>query len=87
MSDFTEAPRLSDFDKQSVAKYNFDKLTKLATPIARISAVHSGRNVKSALSDNAGGLDTEMCLARGAANANVQTLAGSWAVQWCHWCC
>ena len=66
MSDFTEAPRLY-FDKQSVTKYNFDKLTRLATPIARISAVHSGRNAKSASSDDAGGFDTEMFLARGTA--------------------
>ena len=66
MSDFTEAPRLF-FDKQSVAKYNFEKLTKLATPIARISAVHSGRNAKAATSDDAGGLDAVIFLARGAA--------------------
>ena len=64
MSDFTEAPRLY-FDKQSVAKYNFDKLTKLETLIARISAVYSRRNAKSASSDDVGGLDTEMFLARG----------------------
>jgi len=66
MSDFTGATRLF-FDKQSVAKYNFDKLTKLATPIARMSAVHSGRNAKAATSDDAGGLDSVIFLARGAA--------------------
>ena len=30
------------FDKQSVAPYNYDKLKSLNTPIARISAKHSG---------------------------------------------
>ena len=40
MDNFTDAPRLY-FEKASVAKY--EKLAKLATPIARISAVHSGR--------------------------------------------
>ena len=54
-------------DLQSVAKYNFDKLTKLTTPVARISAVHSGRNAKAATSDDAGGLDSVIFLARGAA--------------------
>jgi len=66
MNDFTEAPRLF-FDKQSVAKYNFEKLSKLATPIARISAVHSGRNARAATSDDAGDLDSVIFLARGAA--------------------
>jgi len=66
MSDFTEAPPLF-FDKQSVAKYNFDKLTKLAAPVACISAVHSGRNAKAATSDDAGGRDSVTFFARGAA--------------------
>ena len=63
MSDFTNAPRLY-FDKLSVAKYNFEKLKNLGWQIARISALHSGRNAKS---DDAGGLDTVIFLARGAA--------------------
>ena len=63
MSDFTNAPRLY-FDKLSVAKYNFEKLKNLGSQIARISALHSGRNAKS---DDAGELDTVIFLARGAA--------------------
>ena len=62
MSDFTNAPRLY-FDKLSVARYNFEKLKNLGSQIARISALHSGRNAKS---DDAGGLDTVIFLARGA---------------------
>ena len=56
MSYFTDAPRLY-FDKLSVAKYNFAKLKNLGSQIARISALHSGRNAKNATSDDAGGLD------------------------------
>ncbi|XP_078371416.1 ATP-dependent DNA helicase Pif1-like [Oculina patagonica] len=66
MEDFTDAVRLF-FDKQSVAKYNFEKLHSLGTPIVRISAVHSGRNARAAKSDDAGGLDSEIFLSRGAA--------------------
>ena len=56
MSYFTDAPRLY-FDKLSVAKYNFEKLKNLGSQIARISALHSGRNAKNATSDDAGGVD------------------------------
>ena len=66
MSDFTDAPRLY-FDKLSVAKYNFEKLENLGSQIARISTLHSGRNAKNATSDDAGGLDAVIFLARGAA--------------------
>ena len=66
MNDFTEAPRLC-FDKLSVARYNFEKLKSLGVPIARISAIHSGRNAKTAKSDGADGLDAMIFLARGAA--------------------
>ena len=47
--------------------YNFEKVKNLGSPIARISALHSGRNAKNATSDDAGGLDAVMFLARGAA--------------------
>ena len=66
MDNFKDAPRLF-FDKASVANYNYDKLSNLANPVARISAVHSGRNAKAATSDDAGGLDAVIFLARGAA--------------------
>ena len=54
------------FDKVSVAKYNFEKLQYLGSPVARISALPSGRNAKNATSDDADGLDAVMCFARGA---------------------
>ena len=66
MSDFTDAPRLY-FDKLSVAKCNFEKLKNLGSQVARISALHSGKNAKNAKSDDAGGLDAVIFLARGAA--------------------
>ena len=66
MDNFKDAPRLF-FDKASVAKYNYEKPSNLATPIARNSAVHSGRNAKAATSDDAGGLEAVIFLARGAA--------------------
>ena len=56
-----DAPRLF-FDKASVADYNYEKLSNLATPVARISAVHSGRNTKAATSDDAGDLDAVIFL-------------------------
>ena len=68
MSDFTDAPRLY-FDKLSVAKYNFDKLKNLGSQIARISALHSGRNAKNAKSD-----DAVIFLARGAAGMLTSNL-------------
>ena len=55
MSDFTDAPRLY-FDKLGVAKYNFEKLKNLGSPIARKYALHSGRNAKNATVDDAAGL-------------------------------
>ena len=55
MSDVTDAPRLY-FDKLSVAKYNFEKLKKHGSPVARISALYSGRNAKNATADDASGL-------------------------------
>ena len=66
MSYFTDAPRLY-FDKLSVAKYKFEKLKNLGSQIARTSALHSGQNAKNATSDDVGGLDAVIFLARGAA--------------------
>ena len=50
-----------------MAKYNFEKLNNLGSQIARISALHSGKNAKNAKLDDAGGLDAVIFLARGAA--------------------
>ena len=66
MANFKDVVRLF-FDKDSVARYNYDKLRSLGTPIARVSAVHSGAGASAAKSDEAGGLDSEVFLAEGAA--------------------
>ena len=66
MDNFKDAPWLF-FDKASIANYNYEKLSSLATPVARISAVHSVRNAKDATSDDAGGFDAVKFFARGAA--------------------
>ena len=50
-----------------MAKYNFEKLKNLGSPIAFISAPHSGRNAKNATSDEAGDIDAVMFFVRGAA--------------------
>ena len=41
MDEFKDAMRLF-FDKNNVARYNYEKLKKLRNAISRISAVHSG---------------------------------------------
>ena len=41
MEDFKDAVRLF-YDKENVARYNYEKLCRLGNPIARISGVHSG---------------------------------------------
>ena len=63
MDEFKDTIRLF-FDK-NVARYNYEKLKKLRNPIARISAVHSGIGVAAAKPDDAGGLQSEVFLARG----------------------
>ena len=50
-----------------MAKYNFEKLKNLGSQIVCISALHSGGNAKNPKSDDAGGLDAVIFLARGAA--------------------
>ena len=65
MEDFKDAVRLF-YDKENVARYNYEKLCRLGNPIARISAVHSGIGASAAKSDNAGGLQSEVFLSRGA---------------------
>ena len=65
MDEFKDAIRLF-FDKNNVARYNYEKLKKLRNPIARISVVHSSTSAAAAKSDDAGGLQSEVFLARGA---------------------
>ena len=62
---FKDAVRLC-FDKQSVAAYIYDKLKSLNTPIAHISAKHSSTGMAASKSDDAGGLDPDMFLTKGA---------------------
>ena len=64
IDEFKDAIRLF-FDKNDVARYNYEKLKKLRNPIARLSAVHSGTCAAAAKSDVAGGLQSEVFLARG----------------------
>ena len=66
MDNFKDVSRLF-FDEASIANYNYEKLSTLATPVAHISAVYSGRDAKASTSDDAGVFDTIIFLARGAA--------------------
>ena len=64
-ADFSDAIRLF-YDKQSVAKFNYEKLTELEAPIAAINAIHSSTAAASAKPDDAGGLHPVVFLAKGA---------------------
>ena len=72
--DFEDAVHLY-YDKQSVASYNMTKLQTLATPIARIDAIHNNPSAASAKSDDAGGLYPVVFLAVG---AQVMLTANLW---------
>ena len=72
--DFEDAVRLF-YDKESVTRYNFDKLSKLGSPIATINARHSSSAAASAKSDDAGGLHPVVFLAEG---AEVMLTANLW---------
>ena len=66
MNEFRDAVRLF-FDKNNVAKYNYQKHKTLSNlSIARISAVHSGSAAAAAKPHDGGGLKSEVFLARGA---------------------
>ena len=53
--------------------------SKLGTPIARINAAHSGAAASATSSDQAGGLEPVIFLARNAKNyANIQLMVVSW---------
>ena len=84
-AEFKDAVRLF-FDKQSVAAYNYEKLKSLNTPIARISAKHSGTGAATAKSDDAGGLDPEVFLTQGAqVMLTLQLVATNGPMQWFSW--
>ena len=52
--------------EQAVAEYNVAKLRNAGEPIATIKAVHTGPNASKASSEDASGLESVICLARGA---------------------
>lgn len=63
--DYKGAIRLF-YDKQSVAKFNHEKLSSIGIPIATISAIHSSPSAASAQPDDAGGLHPVLFLVEGA---------------------
>ena len=73
-TDFKDAIRLF-YDKQSVAKFNNDKLCELDAPIAAINAIHSSAAAAAVKPDDAGGLYPVIFLAHG---AQVMLTANLW---------
>jgi len=65
LTEFDDAVHLF-YNKDKVAQFNAQKLNSLGTPIARINAVHSCSSAASAKSDDAGGLEPVLLLAKGA---------------------
>jgi len=51
---------------EAVAEHNIQKLHACGQPIATIKAIHTGLNASKASTDDAGGLQSVVCLARGA---------------------
>ena len=65
VSEFDDATRLY-FSNEEVANYNFEKLSALHQPIARVNARHSSDLAKKASSDEMSGLEPCIFLAKGA---------------------
>ena len=65
LSDFTHAIHLY-YKKDEVATYNHEAITKLGNPIARVNAIHSCATAATAKSDEAGGLEPVLFIAKGA---------------------
>lgn len=51
---------------QAVVEYNVSKFTSNGHPIATVKAVHTGKNASKCSPDDAGGLESIICLAHGA---------------------
>ena len=51
---------------EAVVEHNVSKLDTCGQPVAIIKAVHTGANASKASSDDAGGLEPVVCLAKGA---------------------
>ena len=64
-NEFNDAIRLF-YTKEQVAKYNHEAITKLTSSIARINAINSSAKAASATSDDAGGLEPVIFMAKGA---------------------
>ena len=60
---------------QAVAEYNIGKLWASGQPVAMIKAVHSGSGASKASTDDAGGLESVVCIAHG---ARVMLTANLW---------
>ena len=73
-SDFVDAIRLF-YDRESVMKFNHDKLRMLGKPIALIKAIHSNITAANVKSDDAGGLHPIIFIAKG---AHVMLTANLW---------
>lgn len=65
LSEFQDATRLY-FSNEEVANYNFEKLSALNHPIARVNARHSSDLAKKASADEMSGLEPCIFLAKGA---------------------
>ena len=65
ISIFNDALRLFP-TVEAVVEHNVSKLHACGQPVATIKAVHSGPNASKASSDDAGGLEPVVCLAKGA---------------------
>ena len=76
----SDASRFDDaihlfYNKDKVNFFNVTELNKLSTPIARINAIHSSSLAAAAKSDDAGGLDSMVLLAKG---ARVMLICNLW---------
>ena len=60
---------------EAVVEHNIDKLKDCGQPIATIKAVHTGANAAKASSDDAGGLEAVICLAK---SARVMLTSNLW---------
>ena len=74
VNEFTDAVRLF-YDKESVAKYNLEKLHTLETPIARVNAINSNHAATTASSDDACGLQPVTYIAK---QARVMLTSNLW---------
>ena len=75
LNDFIDATRLY-YSNDEVAKFNYDHLMQLETPIAEICARHSGSNAKSVSAQEMFGLQPTILICKG---AKVMLTMNLWA--------